>query len=91
MTYCEFIEKITPFAEENFANFQKKLIFTNRKILGVRTPVLRKFAKEFAGSIEDLLSYPDEYYDDIGATVSRLGGNYHSDAMSYTTYFAVTP
>ena len=35
--------------------------------------------------------YPDEYYDDIGATVSRLGGNYHSDAMSYTTYFAVTP
>lgn len=35
--------------------------------------------------------YPDEYYDDIGATVNRLGGNYHSDAMSYTTYFAVTP
>lgn len=35
--------------------------------------------------------YPDDYYDDIGMKVNRLNGNYHSDAMSYTTYFAVTP
>lgn len=35
--------------------------------------------------------YPDEYYNDIGMKVNRLNGNYHSDAMSYTTYFAVTP
>ncbi len=35
--------------------------------------------------------YPSEYYDDIGLEVKRLGGNYHSDALMYTTYFAITP
>ena len=83
MTYCEFIEKITPFAEENFANFQKKLIFTNRKILGIRTPVLRKFAKEFAGRIEDLLSYPDEYYETVFITLTVLSALPYESFLLY--------
>ena len=83
MTYCEFIEKITPFAEENFANFQKKLIFTKRKILGIRTPVLRKLAKEFAGSIEDLLSYPDEYYETVFITLTVLSALPHESFLLY--------
>lgn len=65
MTYSEFIEKITPFAEEDFACFQRKLIFTDRKILGIRTPTMRKLAKEFSGNIEDLFSFPDEYYERV--------------------------
>ena len=32
-------------AEKEFAEFQRKLIFSSHKILGVRTPILRKFAK----------------------------------------------
>ena len=72
MTYSEFIDKITPFAEEPFASFQKKLIFTNRKILGIRTPILRKLAKEFVEDIEDLLSYPDEYYETVFITLTVL-------------------
>ncbi len=65
MTYSEFIEKITPYAEEEFAAFQRKLIFTDRKILGIRTPILRKLAKEYGGALKELLSYPDEYYETV--------------------------
>lgn len=38
--------------------------------------------------------YTDEYYDGVSNTngnYSRLNGNYHSDALCYTTYFAITP
>jgi 3-methyladenine DNA glycosylase AlkD len=63
MTYSEFIEKITPFAEEGFAKFQRKLILTDRKILGIRTPIMRKIAKECIENLEDLFSFPDEYYE----------------------------
>lgn len=72
MTYSEFIERIVPFAEEDFARFQKKLIFTNRKILGIRTPILRKLAQEFKENIEDLLSFPDEYYETVFITLTAV-------------------
>ena len=72
MTYSEFIDKILPFAEKDFACFQRKLIFTDRKILGVRTPILRKLAKELVDSVEDLLSFPDEYYETIFITLTAV-------------------
>ena len=65
MTYSAFIEKLSSCAEAEFANFQRKLIFTKRKIMGVRTPILRRFAKEFSKDIEEIFSYPDEYYETI--------------------------
>ncbi len=46
------MNKIEQFLEENsekeFAKFQSKLIFSTHKILGVRTPLLRKFAKKIS-------------------------------------------
>ena len=65
MTYSEFIEKITPFAEEEFAKFQRKLIFTDRKILGIRTPTMRRLAKEFFTCLDELFSFPNEYYETV--------------------------
>ena len=47
MTYLQFIDNLSAYAEEEFAEFQRKLIFTDRKILGVRTPILRRIAKEY--------------------------------------------
>ncbi len=70
MTYSTFIEKITPYAESDFAAFQKKLIFTDRKILGIRTPTLRKLAKEMQGELESLLSFPSEYYETVFITLT---------------------
>ncbi len=65
MTYSEFLHKISVHAEDDFAAFQRKLIFTRRKILGIRTPILRRLAKEFSADIFTLLSYPDEYYETV--------------------------
>ncbi len=61
MTYLEFLNKIKPYAEEEFVAFQRRFIFTDRKILGIRTPILRKLAKEWKGDIDELFSYPNEY------------------------------
>lgn len=63
MQYYELLEKLKSESEEDFAAFQRKLIFTKQKILGVRTPVMRKIAKAYQGEIEELLSFPDEYYE----------------------------
>ncbi len=63
MEYLELLNKIKPYAEENFAIFQRRLIFTDREILGIRTPILRKIAKAWQGDIDELLAYPDEYYE----------------------------
>ncbi len=64
MTYSEFIERLTPYAEEEFAAFQRKLIFTKYAILGIRTPTLRKLAKGIpVEMIDELFSYPNEYYE----------------------------
>lgn len=65
MQYSKFIKILQEHAEEDFANFQKRLIFTNREILGVRTPLLRQLAKEYSGTLDELFSYPNEYYETV--------------------------
>ncbi len=65
MTYFQFLDEITPYAEEEFAKFQRKLIFTPRKIMGIRTPTLRKLTKALAVDVETLFSYPDEYCETV--------------------------
>ena len=63
MTYSEFFEKITPYAEEKYAAFHRSLTPTKYQILGIRVPILRRLAKEFGKDIEKLLSFPNEYYE----------------------------
>lgn len=63
MKYLQFLDELKAFAEDTFAAFQKKLIFTNQNILGVRTPVLRQLAKRYAKEIETFFNFPDEYYE----------------------------
>lgn len=63
MTYCEFLTELQACAEPAFAAFQRKLIPTSQKILGVRTPALRKLAKSFKNGTDELFAFPDEYYE----------------------------
>ncbi len=64
MTYDEFLGLLQPHSEEKFAAFQKKLILPpTAKILGVRTPVMRAIAKSVLTHVDELLSFPDEYYE----------------------------
>ncbi len=63
MKYSDLLSRLNDYSEENFASFQRKLIPTKQKILGVRTPAMRRLAKEYDGSIEELLAFPDEYFE----------------------------
>ena len=65
MTYTEFIDELRSYAEEDFAAFQRRFIFTEREILGVRTPTLRKIAKKYKDCIQELFAYPNEYYETV--------------------------
>ncbi|MBO4594524.1 MAG: DNA alkylation repair protein, partial [Clostridia bacterium] len=65
----EIKKRLLKSGEEKFGDFQAKLIPTidRNKIIGVRTPLLRKFAKELAkdpnidGFLADL---PHEYFEE---------------------------
>ena len=75
MLYSDFLDNLKSYAKTDFAEFQRRLIPTQREILGVRTPTLRRFAKEYQGDLNELFSYPDEYYETVFiklTVVSRL-------------------
>lgn len=62
-------EKLFELADTKYRDFQAKLVPTVDKatIIGVRTPALRKLAKEIAGSAEAaafMLELPHTYYDE---------------------------
>ena len=63
MNYERCVAELLELSEEPFAAFQRRLIPTNAKILGVRTPALRKTAKRLLKDRETVLSFPDEYYE----------------------------
>ncbi|MBE5752948.1 MAG: DNA alkylation repair protein [Clostridiales bacterium] len=63
MTYDEFLKELIPYSEEPFARFQNRLIQTKAKILGVRTPILRKLAKKYFSLADIFIAFPDEYYE----------------------------
>ncbi len=85
MTYSQFLDKLQPYAEEEFARFQHKLIFTDRKIMGVRTPTLRKLAKAFSGDIDTLLAYPDTYSETVFIQLTAVS------ALPYTAFLRYLP
>ncbi len=65
MQYSKFIDILKDSAEEEFADFQRRLIFTKYDILGVRTPKMRQIAKSLVPIREEVFSYPNEYYETI--------------------------
>lgn len=64
MHYQLLLEKLNSCADESYKVFHKKLLKNeNIKVIGVRVPTLRKIAKEYINCVDELLSYPDEFYE----------------------------
>lgn len=64
MPYQELLTKLENCADENYKAFHKKLLKNESvNILGVRVPQLRKIAKEYKGRVDELITYPDEFYE----------------------------
>ena len=69
MTNSQITEKLFSLADEKYKDFQSKLMPTvdKDKVIGVRTPLLRSFAKELykEGDYEAFLSdVPHKYYEE---------------------------
>lgn len=64
MTYVELLSVLEPYRDEKYAQFHQKLLAnTSQKVLGVRTPIMRKIAKSVLGCLDDLFTFPDTYYE----------------------------
>lgn len=63
MIYSNLLDVLREHSEKDFADFSKKLIPTKQNILGVRTPILRKLAKQYQSEMADIFNFPDEYYE----------------------------
>ncbi len=86
MPYLKLVELLTKEAEEEFASFQRKLIFTKYEILGVRTPTLRKIAKNFKENLDELLSYPNEYYEVVFIKLTAISALAYERFVDYVEY-----
>lgn len=62
--YEELVSKLNQLSDSDYAAFHIRLL-NNPKInvIGVRTPVLRKLAKEYKDRFNELLTLPDKYYE----------------------------
>lgn len=62
--YPEFLEELKGYAEEEYAAFHGKLLKNDKiNVIGVRVPILRKLAAKYRGEAENLLTFPDDYYE----------------------------
>ncbi len=64
MHYQQLLTELESCADEGYKAFHKKLLKNdNVKLMGVRIPVMRKIAKKCIDSIDELLTFPDEFYE----------------------------
>ena len=64
MPYQQLLCELKELADEEYKNFHKKLLKNDDiDVLGVRIPVLRKIARSYKDRIDELLSFPDEFYE----------------------------
>lgn len=62
--YEELISKLNLVADSGYAAFHSKLLNNPKiKVIGVRTPILRKLAKEYKSGFNELLTLPNDYYE----------------------------
>lgn len=64
ITYEEALARLKSHCDREYAAFHSRLLKNeNIRLIGVRTPVLRKLAKEWKGEVDTFLIFPDEYYE----------------------------
>ena len=78
MPYEKLLTELQNNADENYKAFHKKLLKNDSvNVLGVRVPILRKIAKTYKNSVDEIMTFPDEYYE---VTFIKL------TAVSYLNY-----
>ena len=85
MQYSNLIKRLQNLAEPTFRAFQEKLIPTKQTILGVRTPIMRKIAKEYLQDIATLFAFPDTYYEVTFIKLSAVSLLPYKQFINYVT------
>ena len=64
ITYDEVLARLRALKDDKYASFHSKLLKNETvRLIGVRTPNLRKLSKEWRGEADTFLTFPDEYYE----------------------------
>lgn len=64
MQYRQLLAVLEENADPKYREFHKRLLKNeNVNVLGVRVPILRKIARQFKEDIDNLMSFPDEFYE----------------------------
>ncbi len=64
LTYEESLARLRGQGDEKYREFHKKLLKNDEiAVIGVRMPVLRKIAKEYKDEWQQILTFPDEFYE----------------------------
>lgn len=90
--YDNFIKELKLYIDQDYLKFQKKIILDGKPILGIRTPILKKIAKEISrGEYELFLKQNSfQYYEEIilyGFVLSNLKLSL-SEMIPYLNIFA---
>ena len=64
MNYRELLDELYGLADHKYRKFHKSLLKDDGiNVIGVRIPALRAIARTFKGSEDELMSFPDEFYE----------------------------
>lgn len=87
MSYQELLAELNSYADEKYKNFHKKLLKNdNVKVMGVKTPILRKLAKKYGNDIEELLKFPNDYYDVVFIKLTAVSNLEYEKFLKYSDY-----
>ena len=63
-SYEEFLAELKASQDLNYREFHRKLLKNDSiNVLGVRTPIMKSIAKKYKSSVDEIMSFPDEYYE----------------------------
>ena len=64
MRYQELLDELKSLSDEKYRDFHKRLLKNDNIVnIGVKIPELRKIAKKYTSDIDELFTYPDDYYE----------------------------
>ena len=74
MLYEELLDELKSFASEKYKTFHSGLLKDeSRRVLGVSVPQLKKLAAKYKNNVEELLSFPDDYYEVTFVKLAAVG------------------
>lgn len=84
MLYHQLLNELKQSADEQYKCFHKKLLKNDSiNVLGVRVPTLRKIAKKYSGCVDELMTFPDEYYEVTFVKLTAVSLLKYGDFIKY--------